>query len=102
MAMEQNGGPAAREEAASLIDTSKMSNGQRAALELTEAARETIRETTLASGLFMGSLKLGDTFPTQSLEDRDQGDAFLQKLRRCCGKKLMPTRLIAQAKFRNR
>jgi len=76
-----NGGPVARDEAASLIDTSKMSNGQRAALELTEAARETIRETTLASGLFMGSLKVGDAFPSQSLEDRDQGDAFLQKLR---------------------
>jgi len=76
----QNGGSAAREEAASLIDTSKMSNGQRAALELTEAARETIRDTTLASGLFMGSLKVSNAFPVQSLEDRDQGDAFLQKL----------------------
>jgi len=41
-----------------LIDTSKMSNGQRAALELTEAARETTREQTFASGLFMGEFNL--------------------------------------------
>src|SRR5882762_906702 len=63
-----------------LIDTSKMSAGQRAALELTEAAREATQETSFVSGLFMGSFEPPVTFPIQSSEDRDQGDAFLHKL----------------------
>src|SRR5690348_4350782 len=65
-----------------LIDTSRMSAGQRAALELTEAAREAARERTFAAGLFMGEFDLSQVhpFPLQSPEDRDQGDAFLQRL----------------------
>src|SRR4051812_7860144 len=72
------------EEQASVIDTSKMSAGQRAALELTEAARET-GEGSFASGLFMGRYDAAKLlpFPEQSAEDRAQGDAFLQKLERC-------------------
>jgi len=75
-----------------LIDTSKMSNGQRAALELTEAARENAREHTFASGLFMGSFNLSSIapFPTQSAEDRDQGDAFLSALERLLREKVDP------------
>src|SRR5438046_2293924 len=75
-----------------LIDTSKMSNGQRAALELTEAARETTREDTFASGLFMGSFNLSgiDPFPIQSTEDRDQGDAFLNALEKLLREKVDP------------
>ena len=75
-----------------LIDTSKMSNGQRAALELTEAARETTREDTFASGLFMGSFDLSgiDPFPMQSTEDRDQGDAFLNALEKLLREKVDP------------
>ena len=70
------------EEPRSLIDTSKMSAGQRAALELTEAAREIAQQPSFVSGLFMGSADFSRIrpFPTQSAEDRDQGDAFLQKL----------------------
>ena len=70
------------EEPGAVIDTSKMSSGQRAALELTEAAREVARESTFASGLFMGRFDLSaiHPFPTQSPEDRDQGDAFLLRL----------------------
>ncbi|MGF1656999.1 MAG: acyl-CoA dehydrogenase family protein [Verrucomicrobiales bacterium] len=66
----------------SLIDTSKMSAGQREALELTESARETqpSRRDSLATGLFMGRLDLPEHFPEQSVEDRDQGDAFLSRL----------------------
>jgi alkylation response protein AidB-like acyl-CoA dehydrogenase len=65
-----------------LIDTSKMSAGQRAALELTEAARETAGERSFVSGLFMGRFDLAQIypFPAQSETDRDQGDAFLVKL----------------------
>ena len=66
---------------ASIIDTSKMSPEQRAALELTEAAREVTRDTC-AGGLFLGRLDLRamHPFPQQSHEDRDQGDAFLGRL----------------------
>ena len=66
------------EETAPAIDTSRMSAGQRAALELTEAARETPRGLGFASGLFMGRFDLASIcpFPEQSAEDRDQGDAF--------------------------
>jgi 3-hydroxyacyl-CoA dehydrogenase/alkylation response protein AidB-like acyl-CoA dehydrogenase/enoyl-CoA hydratase/carnithine racemase len=69
------------EEAPELIDTSKMSAGQRAALELTEAARENTTGS-FASRMFMGKLDVSDIspFPEQSHEDRDQGDAFLRRL----------------------
>ena len=69
------------DEPASVIDTSKMSPEQRAALELTEAARAETREG-LVSGLFMGRFDLGTLhpFPQQRSEDRDQGAAFLQRL----------------------
>src|SRR4051794_23194621 len=72
------------EEQAALIDTSKMNAGQRAALEMTEAARET-GDGSFASGLFMGRFDAAKLlpFPEQSPEDRAQGDAFLQKLERC-------------------
>src|SRR5690349_8406374 len=82
----------AADEPRELIDTSKMSNGQRAALELTEAARETTREHTFASGLFMGSFNLSgiDPFPIQSAEDRDQGDAFLNALEKLLREKVDP------------
>ena len=65
-----------------LIDTSRMSAGQRAALELTEAAREPVRERTFAAGLFMGEFDLAGIhpFPTQSAGDRARGDVFLEKL----------------------
>ncbi|MEA3188717.1 MAG: hypothetical protein QOD99_2547 [Chthoniobacter sp.] len=66
-----------------VIDTSRMSPEQRAALELTEAARESAQaERGLAGGLFMGRLNLAqiNPFPHQGAEDRDQGDAFLQRL----------------------
>jgi len=78
------------EEPASLIDTSKMSSGQRAALELTEAARESGEKASFAGGLFMGSFNLPASFPEQSAEDRDQGDAFLQKLERFLGDHVDP------------
>jgi 3-hydroxyacyl-CoA dehydrogenase/alkylation response protein AidB-like acyl-CoA dehydrogenase/enoyl-CoA hydratase/carnithine racemase len=68
------------EEPRSLIDTSKMSAGQRAALELTEAAREATQKPSFVSGLFMGEFNPPRTFPVQSAEDRARGDVFLQKL----------------------
>ncbi len=70
------------EETKTLIDTSRMNAGERAALEMAEAARDERRNTGLAAGLFFGEPKF-DTllpFPQQSVEDHDQGDAFLHRL----------------------
>src|SRR5580698_2465488 len=64
------------------IDTSKMSAGQRAAMELTEAARTAPVEKTFAAGLFMGEFNLAgiSPFPAQSDDDRARGEGFLKKL----------------------
>lgn len=73
----------AADDAAQVIDTSKMSAGQRAALELTESARDAASEKgSFAANLFMGRHELDRVlpFPAQSHEDRDQGDAFLARL----------------------
>src|SRR5438552_13218 len=75
------------------IETSKMSAGQRAALELTEAARDAASEKgSFAEGIFMGRLDLSRMlpFPEQSAEDRDQGDAFLQQLKKLVQEKVDP------------
>jgi alkylation response protein AidB-like acyl-CoA dehydrogenase len=64
-----------------VIDTSKMSPEQRAALELTEAARGETQEG-FVSRLFTGKFKFSalHPFPKPSASDHDQGDAFLQRL----------------------
>src|SRR5437773_705250 len=85
--------PKKPDEQRSLIDTSKMSAGQRAALELTEAARDAASEKgSFAANLFMGRLDLARLlpFPEQSAEDRDQGDAFLQQLEKFLREKVNP------------
>jgi len=67
-----------------VIDTSKMSAEERAALELTEASRtEAGRRHSLAASLFMGTPDFSRIlpFPVQGLEDQDQGDAFLARMR---------------------
>ena len=65
----------------SVIDTSKMSAGQRAALEATEAARESQfdERSSIAAGYFMGRPDFGrvSPFPEQSVEDRDHGGPFV-------------------------
>lgn len=74
-----------KEEPKAVLDTSKMSSGQRAALEMTEAARDDrSRNVGFAASLFDGSpaLSLLLPFPAQSFEDRDQGDAFLGRLKK--------------------
>jgi len=67
----------------SLLDTSRMNEGQRAALEMTEAARDDrARNTGFAASLFNGSARFDALlpYPKQTVEDRDQGDAFLSRL----------------------
>ena len=69
--------------AASVIDTSRMSRGQREALDLTEASRDPLDDRgSFASNLFIGRYDFGRIypFPEQSAEDRAAGDPFLQKL----------------------
>lgn len=66
-----------------IIDTSQMSDDKRAALEVTEAARD--QDTTapsFAREMFMGSFCPGliFPFPEQPEEDRAIGDAFIKEL----------------------
>jgi alkylation response protein AidB-like acyl-CoA dehydrogenase len=70
--------------AASVIDTSKMSKGQREALELAEASRDPLDERgSFASNLFIGKFNFDRIFPypAQSDEDRAKGEPFLNELR---------------------
>jgi alkylation response protein AidB-like acyl-CoA dehydrogenase len=69
---------------ASVIDTSKMSEGKRAALELTEASRDPLDDRgSFASNLFIGRYDFGRIFPwpEQSAEDRAAGEPFLTELK---------------------
>ena len=67
-----------------IIDTSKMSEGKRAALEVAEASRETRwRFPSFGSEMFMGRWR-GDLlypFPMQPKDDKEEGDVHLQKIR---------------------
>src|SRR5204862_8336354 len=68
---------------ASVIDTSKMSKGQREALELAEAARDPLEDRgSFASNLFVGRYDFARIFPypAQSAEDRAAGEDFLRQL----------------------
>ena len=69
--------------AASVIDTSKMSKGQREALELAEASRDPLDDRgSFASNLFIGRYDFDriHPYPAQSDEDRASGEEFLSKL----------------------
>src|SRR5246127_280118 len=68
---------------ASVIDTSKMSKGKRAALELAEASRDPLDDRgSFASNLFIGRYDFGriHPWPAQTAEDRAAGEEFLHKL----------------------
>jgi len=66
----------------SIIDTTKMSAGQQAALELAESSRDSRELSGFAASLFDGSPDFSTLFPfpLQSAEDKAAGDAFLDKL----------------------
>ena len=69
--------------ASSVIDTSKMSKGQREALELAEASRDPLDDRgSFASNLFIGRYDFDRIYPypAQSEQDRAAGAEFLQKL----------------------
>ena len=69
---------------ASVIDTSKMSAGKAAALELAESSRDPLDERgSFASNLFIGKFGFDRIFPwpEQSAEDRSAGEPFLAQLK---------------------
>ena len=81
------------EENAPVIDTSKMSTAQRAALEMTEAARDApAAKSSFCGGLFLGKFDLTalDPYPMQKSEDLDQGDAFLTRLEKFLHERVDP------------
>lgn len=66
-----------------VIDMSKMSPEERAALELAEAGRvQASHKGSFGTSLFMGKPDFPSIFPfpDQSAEDKDKGDAFLERL----------------------
>lgn len=77
---------------ASIIDTTKMSEGQRAALELAESSRDSRELSGFAASLFDGSPDFSPLFPfpAQNESDRAEGDAFLQKLGTFLGERTDP------------
>lgn len=66
----------------SIIDTTKMSAGQRAALELAESSRDSRELSGFAASLFDGSpdFRALFPFPMQDPAAKAEGDAFLEKL----------------------
>lgn len=70
------------DEPASVIDTSKMSQGQRAALEITEAARESHDDLSFAAHLFMGRFRPDKLHPVTDIdaEERARAAKFLAEL----------------------
>jgi alkylation response protein AidB-like acyl-CoA dehydrogenase len=81
---EETSSRPAKPEAQSVIDTSKMSAGKAAALDLAESSRDPLDERgSFASNLFIGRYDFDRIFPypAQSAEDRAKGDPFLKELR---------------------
>jgi alkylation response protein AidB-like acyl-CoA dehydrogenase len=66
----------------SVIDMSKMSEGQRAALQVTEAARESHVDISFVASLFMGRWAPGKLYPVTEIdaEEKSRADRFLAEL----------------------
>jgi len=66
----------------SVIDMSKMNEGQRAALQVTEAARESHDDISFVANLFMGRFRPGKLYPVTEIagEEKARADAFLADL----------------------
>src|SRR6516165_11643973 len=81
---KETSAPPSKPATASVIDTSKMSAGKAAALELAEASRDPLDERgSFASNLFIGKFGFDRIFPypAQSEEDRAKGGSFLAELK---------------------
>ncbi len=71
------------EEGHGSVDTSRMSAGQRAAVEATESAREGLAGSEgFAAGVFLGDFRLDRVFPIPepAADDASRTEAFLKKL----------------------
>ncbi len=66
----------------SVIDMSKMSEGQRAALQVTEAARESVDDLSFVANLFMGRWTPEKLYPVTEIaaEEKVRADKFLAEL----------------------
>ena len=64
-----------------VIDTSNMTEGKAAALQMAEAARDQEWEASFSKELFMGSVDMGliHPFPLQPSEDIEAGQEFLER-----------------------
>lgn len=98
---QQGGGASSSSNNSSLIDMSRMNAGQRAALEMAEAARDERNNAGLAAGIFFGepNFDLLLPFPKQSVEDHDQGDAFLHRLEEVLDKHADPDEIDASGEI---
>src|SRR6218665_1611755 len=67
----------------SIIDTSKMSEGQRAALEMAEASRDSRELSGFAASIFDGTPDFDriSPFPKQDESDRIEGDGFIGRMK---------------------
>jgi len=74
--------PQKPDEPRSVIDMSKMSEGQRAALQVTEAARESHDDLSFVAHLFMGRFRPGKLYPLTEIdaEEKTRADRFLAEL----------------------
>ena len=93
--------PAPEAESASVIDTSRMTQAQREALELTEAARATTSHRSFAGGLFMGRCDVEQLhpFPLQSGADVMAGEPFLGELARILRDEVDPDTIDAEGEI---
>jgi alkylation response protein AidB-like acyl-CoA dehydrogenase len=74
--------PTKSEEAKSVIDMSKMNEGQRAALQVTEAARESVDDLSFVAHLFMGRWAPEKLHPVTEVDaaEKERADKFLADL----------------------
>ncbi len=74
--------PHKTEEPRSVIDMSKMSEGQRAALQVTEAARESHDDLSFVAHLFMGRWRPEKLYPVTEIgaEEKARADRFIADL----------------------
>lgn len=74
--------PKKTEETKSVIDMSKMNEGQRAALQVTEAARESVDDLSFVAHLFMGRWAPGKLHPVTEVDaaEKARADQFLADL----------------------
>ena len=74
--------PRKTEETRSVIDMSKMNEGQRAALQVTEAARESVDDISFVANLFMGNWAPQKLYPVTEVEadEKARADKFLAEL----------------------